>query len=122
MLTGPVYDSIQTECNWIDALNRRDVAAASSIVGSSVFQIDGTGVVRKRAALLANIAAGRFGRIVPTGITVPFSAGSTNIVVSTWTFRRRKHRVADVFFCDVLRTCRYHLIGEQITEIAIPGP
>jgi hypothetical protein len=117
MLTGPVYSSIQAECNWIDALNRRDAKTAARILGSSFSQIDADGAPQTRAALLANVASGRFGTITLTGIEVPFSSGSTNIVVSTWTFRQRKHRVTDVFFCDLSHACSYQLIAEQITGV-----
>ncbi len=50
--------------------------------------------------------------------SVPFSAGSTNVVISTWTFHKRRHRVTDVFFCDVVHVCAYRLVTEQITNIA----
>jgi hypothetical protein len=70
--------------------------------------------------LLKTVAEGRFGQVMmnPAQISVPFSAGSTNVVVSTWTFQRRTHRVTDVFFCDVTRTCTYRLIAEQITIVS----
>jgi hypothetical protein len=120
MLTGPVYESIQAECDWVDAINRRDPKAAARILDPNVHEVDARGAVRREAALLAAVAHGRFGAVVmnPVEISVPFSAGSTNVVVSTWTFQRRKHRVTDVFFCDVRRTCRYRLIAEQITIVA----
>ena len=118
MLTGPVYDSIQAECDWVDALDRRDVTRAASIIGTSFAQVDASGKVLDRSALLANVARGRLGKISVTGINIPFSAGSTNIVVSTWTFVGGAHRVTDVFFCDISKTCRYRLIAEQITIVA----
>jgi hypothetical protein len=90
MLTGPVYDSIQAECNWIDSIDRRDATAASKLLHASFSQVDAGGVVvHNRATLLANVVAGRFGKIELTDIKVPFSAGSTNVVISTWTFHER---------------------------------
>jgi hypothetical protein len=97
MLTGPVYDSIQAECNWIDSIDRRDATAASKLLHASFSQVDAGGVVvHNRATLLANVVAGRFGKIELTDIKVPFSAGSTNVVISTWTFHEQRHRVTDV--------------------------
>jgi hypothetical protein len=120
MLTGPVYESIQAECEWVDAINRRDRKAAARILHPNVHQVDARGAVRREAALLKTVAEGRFGQVMmnPAQISVPFSAGSTNVVVSTWTFQRRTHRVTDVFFCDVTRTCTYRLIAEQITIVS----
>lgn len=83
MLTGPVYGSIQGECNWIEALNCRHTKAGAQLLGTSVSQVNDNGTVLNRATLLAHVADGRFGTISMTGIDVPFSSGSTNIVVST---------------------------------------
>jgi Domain of unknown function (DUF4440) len=119
MLTGPVYAAIQAECNWVDAINRRDAKSASRILHPEVRQVDGNGAVRNRAALLAVVTGGRFGFISMNvrDVGVSFSAGSTNVVISTWVFGNRKHRVTDVYFCDVFHACVYRLIAEQITII-----
>ena len=118
MLTGPVYDSMQAECDWIDAIDHRDARAAGEIVRNEVSQIDSDGTVRNRTALLAAVANGPFGSVTIQDMSAPFSAGSTNVIVSTWIFHSRRHRVMDVYFCDTLHACRYRLIAEQITAIA----
>ncbi len=120
MMTGPVYESISAECSFIDAINRRDAAAAARILNQAFEQVDFDGAIESRSALLTAIAGGRFGIVAmdPRDIHVPFSSGSANVLVSTWTFDRKKHRVTDVFFCDVSHACVYRLIAEQLTIVA----
>lgn len=122
MLTGPVYQSIQALCNWVDAINRRAPKAAAAVLDPNVRAVGADGTVRDRAALLAAVAKGDFGPVAMNvkDVATPFSAGSTNVVISTWTFHKQKHRVTDVFFCDVTRMCVYRLISEQITLIGTP--
>jgi hypothetical protein len=119
MLTGPVYQSILVECAWLDALNRRDTIAADKIMGQTFVQIDASGASHDRKSLLANIASGASAPIAMSvnDVTVPFSAGSSNILISTWTFHKSKHRVTDVFFCNVFSMCTYRLVAEQITKV-----
>jgi len=119
MLTGPVYDAIRTECEWIDAVGHSDAAKAAPLLAATASQVDANGMTRSRDAILKAVASGDFaGATMDVRETsVPFSAGSTNVVVSTWTIGGKKQRVTDVFFCDVSRTCVYRLVSEQLTPI-----
>jgi hypothetical protein len=120
MLTGPVYAAVVAECAWVDAINRRSATAAAKLLGDDVRQVDAGGAVHDRRALLGAVADGRFGPVAMNvdELTVPFSAGSTNVVITAWTYRNIVHRVTDVFFCDVSRACTYRLIAEQVTVVS----
>ncbi len=121
MLTGPVWQAMAAECRWVDALARHDVAAARELLDPAFTRVGATGTVANRDAALRAVRAGSLGPIAMDvqRVQVPFSSGSTNVVVATWTTPARSYRVTDVFFCRLAAAaCVDHLIAEQLTIVA----
>jgi hypothetical protein len=120
MLTGPVWQAMAAECRWVDALARHDVAAATHLLDPAFTRVGAMGGVANRDAVLQAVRAGSLGRIAMDvrRVQVPFSSGSTNVVVATWTIPARTYRVTDVFFCRLAAAaCVDHLIAEQLTIV-----
>jgi hypothetical protein len=118
MLTGPVWEAISAECRWVDAQSRRDRASAARLLAPEFTSVDATGRIIDRSAVLQLVGTGVRGSLsmnVNT-VRVPFSSGSTNVVIATWMTRTRTYRVMDVFFCNVSAPqCVYRLVAEQLT-------